>query len=58
MNLSGRSVHCVLKSLVVLLLLSSSATFAQAPQERVHEMSHSVMPFDMSKTIHVFKMTE
>lgn len=27
-------------------------------QEHVHHMSHTVMPFDMAKTLHVFKMTE
>jgi len=27
-------------------------------QEHVHQMSHDVMPFDMSKTVHIFKMTE
>jgi hypothetical protein len=31
---------------------------AQTPQEHVHQMSHHVMPFDMSESIHVFKMTE
>jgi len=42
----------------ILLVLASSTAFAQTPQERIHGMSHSVMPFDMSKTIHIFKMTE
>lgn len=27
-------------------------------QEHVHQMSHEVMPFDMSKTQHIFIMTE
>jgi len=27
-------------------------------QEHVHQMSHNVMPFDISKTVHIFKMTE
>jgi hypothetical protein len=27
-------------------------------QEHVHQMSPGVMPFDMSKTVHVFRMTE
>lgn len=31
---------------------------AQTPQEHVHNSAHAVMPFDMSKTIHVFRMTE
>jgi hypothetical protein len=42
---------------VVLVLLSFSG-FAQTPQQHVHQMSHSVMPFDMSKTVHIFRMTE
>lgn len=46
------------KAVAILLLLSSSAVFAQTTQERVHQMAHSVMPFDMSKTVHIFKMTE
>ncbi len=58
MKLSENRVYAVLNALGLLLLLSGSAAFAQIPQERVHEMSHSVMPFDMSKTIHIFKMTE
>lgn len=31
---------------------------AQTTQEHVHGGSHSVMPFDLSKTQHIFKMTE
>jgi len=45
-------------TLAVLVLSSSSGVIAQTPQEHVHGMSHSVMPFDMAKTMHVFKMTE
>lgn len=45
-------------AVAVLLLLGSPTVFAQTPQERVHQMSHNVMPFDMSKTMHIFKMTE
>jgi len=40
-----------------ILLLSYSGTLAETKQERVHHMSHHVMPFDMSKTVHVFRMT-
>lgn len=43
---------------VVILLLTHSGTLAETKQERIHHMSHHVMPFDMSKTIHVFRMTE
>jgi hypothetical protein len=31
---------------------------AQTPQEHVHSSAHAVMPFDMSKTVHIFRMTE
>ena len=31
---------------------------AQTPQEHVHNSTHTVMPFDMSKTVHIFRMTE
>jgi hypothetical protein len=57
-RLSASDVYGVLKTLAVLLPLSGSAVFAQTPQEHVHQMSHSVMPFDISKTLHIFRMTE
>ena len=41
-----------------LLLLHCATALAQTTQEHVHEMAHGVMPFDMSKTVHIFKMTE
>ena len=43
---------------VVLLQLNCGCVIAQTPQEHVHGTSQSVMPFDMAKTTHVFKMTE
>ena len=46
------------KLLAIVLLLGSSAISAQTPQEHVHRMAHHVMPFAMSKTVHVFRMTE
>jgi hypothetical protein len=45
-------------SMVALLHLNCGSVIAQTPQAHVHGMSHSVMPFDMAKTMHVFKMTE
>jgi hypothetical protein len=39
-------------------LLSIVSVSAETRQEHVHNMSHSVMPFDLAKTVHVFKMTE
>lgn len=37
---------------------NAASVDAQTQQEHVHHMSHSVMPFDMAKTTHIFKMTE
>ena len=45
-------------SIAALVLLDSIGVVAQTPQEHVHNMSHSVMPFDMAKTVHIFKVTE
>jgi hypothetical protein len=44
--------------IVTFVLIISANLFAQTRQEQVHQMAHSVMPFDMSKTVHIFKMTE
>lgn len=40
------------------ILASILTVSAQTRQEHVHQMAHSVMPFDISKTVHIFKMTE
>ena len=58
MNEGMHGIFRAAKVVVILLLLSGSATFAQTVQEHVHQMAHSVMPFDMSKTLHIFRMTE
>ncbi len=42
----------------ILLLMGSANVFAGTRQEQVHQMAPSVMPFAMSKTVHIFKMTE
>jgi hypothetical protein len=31
---------------------------AQTKQEHVHHMAYSVMPFDLAKTTHIFRMTD
>ena len=58
MNSLARAISNFGKAIAVLMLLSSSVLFAQTTQDSVHHMSHSVMPFDMAKTMHIFKMTE
>lgn len=42
---------------IVLAMLCVTAA-AQSTQQHVHSMAHQVMPFDTSKTLHVFRMTE
>ena len=46
------------KWLAFVLLLNGAVALGQSTQEQVHQMAHGVMPFDMSKTVHIFKMTE
>jgi hypothetical protein len=53
---AGAYRAAVLAALLACVAMSASAQTTQ--QEHVHQMSHGVMPFDMSKTVHVFKMTE
>jgi hypothetical protein len=46
------------RAALIFAFFIGTGAFASSPQERVHDMSHSVMPFDMKKTLHVFRMTE
>ncbi len=46
------------KSIVIFLLFSSVAVSAETRQQHVHQKSHDVIPFELSKTTHIFKMTE
>ena len=39
------------------VLAASGPTFSQATQEHVHRMGHDVMPFDLSTSVHIFRMT-
>ena len=58
MNKQSRCMLHIGKAAALVLLLSTPLSFAQTQQEHVHHMSHTVMPFDMSETLHIFKMTE
>ena len=53
-----RGGFCLVTASAILLLLSISTVFAQTVQQHVRQMAHGVMPFDMEKTVHIFKMTE
>jgi hypothetical protein len=44
--------------IAALALFNGGSAIAQTQQEHVHDMSHGVMPFDMKRTVHVFKMSE
>jgi len=44
--------------IAALALFNGGGAIAQTQQEHVHDMSHGVMPFDMKRTVHVFKMSE
>jgi hypothetical protein len=58
MNENVRYLSHLAQSIAVLLVFGSATVFAQTRQEHVHQMAHSIMPFDVSKTVHIFKMTE
>jgi hypothetical protein len=53
--------HCRVErscAILVFVMFTCTNAFAQSQQEHVHGRSHAVMPFDMTKTVHVFTMTE
>jgi hypothetical protein len=58
MNEHSRYLSHLVKSVAILLIFFSASVSAQTRQEQVHKMGHNVMPFDLSKTVHIFKMTE
>jgi len=44
--------------ITIILLVGATVASAETKQERVHHMSHDVMPFDLAKTSHIFRMTD
>ena len=54
----GKFAYLLATSIVVLPLINCGSVIAQTQQQHVHDMSHGVMPFDVAKTVHIFKMTE
>jgi hypothetical protein len=44
--------------IALLLFVSFDVGLAEGRQEHVHQMGHKVMPFELSKTTHIFIMTE
>jgi hypothetical protein len=52
------SLCTLVGAIAVLAMLQWGSALAQTAQEHVHDMAHGVMPFDIGKTLHIFKMTE
>ena len=50
------SIYCI--SLAFLLFLGCTVTAQGTKQDQIHHMGHKVMPFDLLKTIHIFRMTD
>jgi hypothetical protein len=46
------------RSIVLVLVLGCTVALAQTKQEHVHRSGQSVMPFDLAKTTHIFRMTD
>lgn len=57
-SISSTSARGVRLLAAAAVLLVSFAAPAQTVQEHVHGHGHEVMPFDLGKTVHVFRMTE
>jgi hypothetical protein len=45
-------------SIAIFLILNCTAALAQTKQEHAHHMGQAVMPFDLAKTTHIFRMTD
>lgn len=48
----------LVRFIVFILVCACSTALAQSTQEHIHHMAHSVMPFDLAKTTHIFRMTD
>jgi hypothetical protein len=59
MNEHLRKLFYLAQSVAIIMFIGSFVSvFGETRQGHVHQMAHSVMPFDISKTVHIFKMTE
>ena len=46
------------RAIALFLVVGCTVVWAQTKQEHVHHKGQSVMPFDLAKTTHIFRMTE
>jgi len=58
MNNHSQQLKSLMCSAVFFLVCGCSLVLAQTTQEHIHHMGHSVMPFDLAKTTHIFHMTD
>jgi hypothetical protein len=54
----SRRLQIYSRAIALVLVLGCTVVPAQTKQEHVHDMGHSVMPFDLTKVMHIFRMTE
>lgn len=55
---SFHTLFAALASFVIVLLASCASPTHTGHQAMIHEMGHRVMPFELSKTQHIFEMTD
>lgn len=53
-----RQLQSFSRSVALFLVVGCMSAFAQTKQEHVHHSGQSVMPFDLTKTTHIFQMTD
>ena len=58
MTKHSRQLRDFSRSIMLILALGCTVALAQTKQEDVHHMGHGVMPFDLAKTTHIFRMTD
>jgi len=57
-RLSLRTPSYTAVGMIVVLIAASFGALAASSEARIREMQHHVMPFDVSKSVHIFRMTE
>ena len=58
MTMCSHRLRDLRRSIALSVVLGCTLASAQTKQEHVHHTGHSVMPFDLAKTTHIFRMTE
>jgi len=57
-RLIGRPLLFIVFFILILTLMRGTCMAGSEHQKMIHDMAHKVMPFDISKTTHIFEMTE